>query len=90
MADCYTTADGPRKFKECRDWFIQDEEVFETDTRCMNNMETPSAVQKECKMLHKEIPRTKSQLAKVKVKGRKTVSISRSTSCAYLVWLSPC
>ena len=80
VGKCYTTAGGPEMFLECRRWFIQDGEGFETDVqqRCITNRKPPSSTQKECRMLHKEIPPARSQLAKIKVTGKKTVSISRS------------
>ena len=84
--ECFTTNEGPEMFRECRDWFIQDGEIQETDDRCITNRDPPSSNQKECQTLHKEIPSAKSQLAKVKVEGEKTVSISRSALFLGSTW----
>ena len=85
--ECFTTSEGPEVIRECRDWFIQDGDLHETDDRCITNMDPPSSNQKECQTLHKDIPSAKSQLAKVKVEGKKTVSIS--WSALFLVCSNP-
>jgi len=73
-AECYTSRGGPEEFKECRDWFIQNGQGESTEKGCITNRAQPSADQKECKMLHSQIPSTKNILAKVEVQGKKTVS----------------
>ena len=76
IAECFTQNGGPEEFLECRDWFIQDGEGFETNSKtgCITNREPPSLSQPECRQLHKQHPETRTQLARV-VTGKKKVNI---------------
>ena len=75
-AECFTQNGGPEEFKECRDWFIEDGEGYETNSKtgCITNRDPPSSNQPECNQLHKQHPDSQTQLAVV-LKDKKKVNI---------------
>ena len=74
-AECFTQSGGPEEFKECRDWFLQDGEGFETNSKtgCITNREPPSSSQQECGQLYKQHPHTRKQMTKILFPDNTTV-----------------
>ena len=71
---CFTAAEGPEVFKECRDWLMYDGDPLPTSASSgCQKIEPPSFNQKECQELHKQKPKAKQQLAIINVDGIRNV-----------------
>ena len=54
-----TRLGGPEEFKECRDWFRYDDDIYITKSACLYT-DTPTANNKNCKKLYAKMPELNS------------------------------